>query len=115
MLTEVQSLLNTAETSLKRHPIGGYVSENLSSEKNSRSFLTYEQTKLLNDLKLPINVQIGGLNLSAHQLLDLSLSQFFEFEIDPRTNLVLSIEGEEIAKAKFVVSDEKLGIEIIEV
>ena len=119
---EIQSLLKSPETfspistiqadeNTREAPI--FRSYERLSEKPS--LFSNEQVKLLSDLKFSIGVQIGGLNVSVHQLLDLSPNQFFEFEINPYTKLSLFIEGEKIATAKFISVNDKLGLEIVEI
>ncbi|MDR2337656.1 MAG: FliM/FliN family flagellar motor C-terminal domain-containing protein [Deltaproteobacteria bacterium] len=105
---EIQSLLKTPETSLDVQTI------RVGAGKE-KTFFSGEQVRLLDDLKLTLGVQIGGLSVTAHQLLDLSPNQFFEFEINPHTSLSLFVEGEKIATAKFIAINDKLGIEIMEV
>jgi len=119
---EIQSLLKSPETIFCNHAIEGCESAGkalsayeYSNDRQAKSTFSHEQVKLLSDLKFSIGVQIGGLNVSAHQLLDLSPNQFFEFEINPHTKLSLFIEGEKIATAKFISVNDKLGIEIMEV
>ena len=122
---EIQSLLKSPEPVLRDHAVQGHamqVGENAEKTacehpgvRQGKSSFSQEQVKLLRDLKFSIGVQIGGLNVSAHQLLDLSPNQFFEFEINPYTKLSLFIEGEKIATAKFISVNDKLGIEIVEV
>ena len=96
-------------------PTSGHVSSMSGRSEQSRQSFSHEQVKLLSDLKFSIGVQIGGLNVTAHQLLDLSPNQFFEFELNPYTKLSLFIEGEKIATAKFISVNDKLGLEIVEV
>ena len=119
---EIQSLLKSPETILHNSTIQGgestektFCAGEYANGKQVKSLFSHEQVKLLSDLKFSIGVQIGGLNVSAHQLLDLSPNQFFEFEINPYTKLSLFIEGEKIATAKFISVNDKLGIEIMEV
>ena len=118
---EIQSLLKSPETFSPIPTIredegmeeSFHANANVGGKREFSSF-SHEQVKLLSDLKFSIGVQIGGLNVSAHQLLDLSPNQFFEFEINPYTKLSLFIEGEKIATAKFISVNDKLGLEIVE-
>ena len=102
---EIQSLLKSPETIVQSPET--IVQERLSFSQG--------QVDFLKNLKLSVGIHVGGLNVSAQQLLDLSSGQIFEFEMNQYTKLSLFIDGERMATAKFTTVGDKLGIKIVEV
>lgn len=77
--------------------------------------LSFTQAKLLSQLTVPVEVEIGELELSVEDIIDLFPGEAFEFAFDPLSPLSLRIGGSEIAKAKFVLVESRLALEIISV
>jgi flagellar motor switch/type III secretory pathway protein FliN len=76
--------------------------------------ITASQAKLLNDIQIPVCVEIGELILTGAQLVDLLEGQTFEFMFDAHRPLALKVGSETIAFAIFVMDGERLELEIID-
>lgn len=77
------------------------------------SRLTIEQVKFLNDVKVPVSIELGELSLSAAQLIDLLPEQVFELAVNDELPVALKVSGEIIALAQLVALDSGLGVEIV--
>lgn len=77
--------------------------------------LSLPQAKRLAEITVPVEVEVGKLELSLEDLIDLFPGETFEFAFDPLAPLSLCMRGSEIAKAKFVLLEGKLALEIIAV
>jgi flagellar motor switch/type III secretory pathway protein FliN len=72
-------------------------------------------SKILSDISVSINVDIGQMELSVRDLMDLYQGQVFEFRFNPEQEVVLKIGEEVIALARFIMKEEILGLSITEV
>ncbi len=81
-------------------------------KRESGSLLTLQQAKFLSEIQVGLDVEIGKLSIPADKLIDLLPGQTFEFEFDPLLEVSLSLGGEKIAKAKFMLDGETLYLEV---
>ncbi len=77
--------------------------------------LTANQAKFLSEIEVNLGVEIGELELSAEDLIDLYSGQIFEFSFEPTNIVRLRVGEEQVATAKFVRQGENLALEIISV
>jgi len=74
--------------------------------------LSSQQAKLLSELRVGVGVEVGTLEISAEELIDLYSGQSFEFEFDPDAPVKLRVGEELVAEAKFVLDGDKLALEV---
>ncbi|MFN8389854.1 MAG: FliM/FliN family flagellar motor C-terminal domain-containing protein [Bdellovibrionota bacterium] len=77
--------------------------------------LSTTQCALLGSIQLELRIDVGQLQLSIAELLDLAPGQIFRSPIDRSQPLVLRIGENEIARARLVKEGEALLLEIISV
>lgn len=83
-------------------------------EKNPK-VLTTEQATFLADVRVPVTVELGLVNLSAAELIDLLPGAKFPFEIADEALITLRVGDESIGKAVFVEKNGGIGLQIVSV
>ena len=75
--------------------------------------LSQHQLRLLSELQVEISVEIGTLELSLEEVIDITRGKIFAFRYDETRPLALKIGEECIAFAQFVKDGEQLALQII--
>jgi flagellar motor switch protein FliM len=83
------------------------------SEQMIAMELSNSQARLLSEVHVNVEVQLGEIELSVSQLIDLLPGQRFNFEFDSLRPLKLKISEEEIGEAVFVKHGDQLALEIV--
>jgi flagellar motor switch/type III secretory pathway protein FliN len=76
--------------------------------------LTPEQARLLESVRVPVQVELAHLHISVEQLLDLVPGQSFPYEL-PRQTVTLCLNGSKIAEARLVRREGTLALHILAV
>ncbi len=74
--------------------------------------LNHQQAKLLSDIKVPINVEIGGVVISAEDIINFSSEQVLNFNFNPTSEVSLRVGSEVIAYGQLVICDGSLAVKI---
>ncbi len=77
--------------------------------------ISLTQVHALREMKLNVIVEMGTLQLSAEDLLDLVPGRVFEFEFDPARPVTLTVGTEAIGTAKLILHEGKLALEMLSV
>lgn len=75
--------------------------------------LSPHQLKLLSELQVEVSVEIGTLQLSLEEIIDIARGNVFAFAYDENRPVALKLGDECIALAQFVKKDEQLALQII--
>lgn len=75
--------------------------------------LSLRQVKFLSDVKLGVDVVVGTFSASVEELIDLAPGSTFDFSFDPRDSVAVTLHGEKICDARFIVEDGALRLEVI--
>ena len=89
------------------------ISEQQTEAEGVHSVLSKRQLRCLSEIQVQLEVDIGRLQMSAEELIDLVPGKIFEFHFDPNEAVLLRVGEECIASAKFVVRDDVLALEIL--
>lgn len=73
------------------------------------------QAQMLANLKVQISLEVGTLEMSVDELIDLLPGQIFQYALPSEQVVSLKLGGTKVAEAKLVCQDEKLGLKIINV
>jgi flagellar motor switch/type III secretory pathway protein FliN len=73
------------------------------------------QSKLLADLVIPVELHFGKLQLTAQELLELSDGQIFPIYLQEESNVSLLVAGEVFAEGKLIKDDSAIYVEITQV
>lgn len=84
-------------------------------EEANKKKLSAQGTVPVSEIGIGIQVEIGSLELSVQDLIDLSSGQTFEYEFDPMRPVTLCVGEEKIAQARFVQEDDRLLLQIVDV
>jgi len=83
-------------------------------EEQPEESLSPGQTSLIEEITLPIIVQLGEVKMSIKEIAQLQIEQVIELHKDPAAPVELYVEGKLLGRGELVDIEGELGVKIIE-